>query len=75
MIRAAIRSPLYAPAVSLETVEDAILPSVAMLLDALLDSAASARPGVDALLYADRLRVLAGDTGSLASGLDQRATG
>ncbi len=71
MIRAALQAPA-SPVPAIELVGEAILPSVALLLDALLDSAASARPGVDALVYADRLRALADETGSLTSGLDQR---
>ena len=42
-----------------DEVEGAILPSVAMLLDSLLDSAVLALPGVDAAAHASELRSLA----------------
>ena len=39
-----------------ESIERSILPSLTSLLDALIDSAALARPGVDADLHATELR-------------------
>ena len=72
MIRTA-RHVAAAPT-TFETLADAIPPSVALLLDALLDSAAAARPGVDALVYSDRLRELALETADLASGMAKHAT-
>lgn len=44
----------------------AILPSLSRLLDALLDSAALARPGHDAEAYAAGLRATAGQLEALA---------
>lgn len=40
-------------------IEGTILPSISMMLDALLDAAALARPGVDADVYAAELRTIA----------------
>lgn len=40
-------------------IEGSILPSVTMMLDALLDAAAMARPGMDALHYAAEIGTLA----------------
>lgn len=42
-----------------ESINAAILPNAALLLDCLLDSAALAVPGLDAAVYADELRSLA----------------
>jgi hypothetical protein len=42
-----------------DAIEGSILPSVSMMLDTLLDSAALARSGVDSEDYAAELRVLA----------------
>ena len=42
-----------------EQIEGSILPSLSMLLDTLLDAAASARPGIDARTHAAELRTLA----------------
>lgn len=42
-----------------EQIEGSILPSLSMLLDTLLDSAASARPGIDAKAHAAEIRTLA----------------
>ena len=42
-------------------IEGAILPSLTMMLDALLDTAALARPGADAASYAAELKILAAE--------------
>ncbi len=42
-----------------ERIEETILPSISMMLDALLDAATLARPGVDAEAYAAELRTIA----------------
>ena len=42
-------------------IEGSILPSVTMMLDALLDAAAMARPGTDALHYAAEIGTLAAE--------------
>jgi hypothetical protein len=42
-----------------ESIQAAILPHAALLLDCLLDSAALAVPGLDCAVYADELRSLA----------------
>ena len=42
-----------------ECIEQAVLPTVASMLDALIDAAAGARPGIDADAYASELRALA----------------
>ena len=44
---------------SLDEIEQSILPSLSHMLDGLLDSAALARPGADADLYATELRYVA----------------
>ena len=41
---------------ALERIDQTVLPNLSRLLDGVLDSAALARPGVDALHYADALR-------------------
>jgi hypothetical protein len=40
-------------------IEESILPSVSMLLDTLLDTAAAARPGIDSDAHATEIRTLA----------------
>lgn len=52
---------------ALDEIERSILPGLSRLLDGLLDSAALARPGVDADAYADGLR----QTAQQVSGLTQ----
>ena len=42
-----------------DQIEETILPSISMMLDALLDAATLARPGVDAEVYAAELRTIA----------------
>lgn len=42
-----------------EKIEEAILPSMSMMLDMLLDAASLNRPGVDAETYAAELRTVA----------------
>lgn len=44
---------------ALERIEETILPSISMMLDALLDAAALARPGFDGDVYAAELRTIA----------------
>ena len=51
---------------ALERIEAAILPSLSMMLDSLLDAASLARPGVDADTYAVELRTLALELESIA---------
>jgi hypothetical protein len=46
-------------------IEASILPSLTMMLDALLDAAAMARPGKDAASYAAQLQTLAGELQSV----------
>jgi hypothetical protein len=41
---------------ALDTIDKAILPSLSRLLDSVIDSAALARPGIDAEEYSDGLR-------------------
>src|SRR3546814_518765 len=47
---------------TLASVERAILPTIASMLDALIDSAQGARPGIDGLRYATDIRLLAEQT-------------
>ena len=42
-----------------DRIEQTVLPSIAAVLDAVIDSAAGARPGLDADAYAQALRALA----------------
>jgi hypothetical protein len=51
---------------ALERIEEAILPSLSMMLDSLLDAAALARPGADADAYAVEIRTLALELQSIA---------
>lgn len=44
---------------TLATVEQALLPTIAAMLDALIDSAQGARPGIDGVRYASDIRMLA----------------
>lgn len=44
---------------ALDRIEETVLPSIAAVLDAVIDSAAGARPGLDAEAYAAALRALA----------------
>jgi hypothetical protein len=44
---------------ALDRIEQTVLPTVAAVLDAVIDSAAGARPGIDADAYAAALRALA----------------
>jgi hypothetical protein len=50
---------------ALERIEQAILPNLSRLLDQVLESAALARPGVDAEAYAAALRKTACEVGQL----------
>lgn len=42
-----------------DRIEQTVLPTIAAMLDAVIDSAAGARPGLDAEAYAEALRKLA----------------
>jgi hypothetical protein len=42
-----------------DRIEQTVLPTIAAVLDAVIDSAAGARPGIDADAYAEALRALA----------------
>jgi hypothetical protein len=42
-----------------DRIEQTVLPTIAAVLDAVIDSAAGARPGLDADAYAEALRTLA----------------
>src|SRR3546814_20656679 len=44
---------------TLANVEKAIMPTIASMLDALIDSAQGARPGIDGIRYATDIRMLA----------------
>jgi hypothetical protein len=44
---------------ALDRIEQTVLPTIASVLDAVIDSAAGARPGIDAESYAAALRLLA----------------
>ena len=55
---------------ALERIEAAILPSVALMLDSLIDAASLARPGADGDAYATELRRLARDLGSITCALE-----
>jgi hypothetical protein len=44
---------------ALDRIEQTVLPTIASVLDAVIDSAAGARPGIDADSYATALRLLA----------------
>ena len=50
-----------------ESIHASILPKAALLLDALIDSAVLALPGVDSARYADELRSLARQVEDLTS--------
>jgi hypothetical protein len=52
---------------ALARIDQAILPNLSRLLDSVLDSAALARPGIDAEAYAAGLRKTATEVGQLAS--------
>lgn len=52
---------------ALGRIEDALLPSLSLMLDSLLDAASLARPGIDAESYAADLRVLALELETLTS--------
>jgi hypothetical protein len=44
-----------------DRIEQTVLPTIAAVLDAVIDSAAGARPGIDADAYAEALRQLAAE--------------
>jgi hypothetical protein len=48
-----------------ERIEESILPSLSLVLDALLDAAALARPGADAEIFAAELRTIGAELESL----------
>jgi hypothetical protein len=49
------------------SIDQAILPSLSRLLDSVLDSAALARPGIDAAQYSAALRRTAAQVGQLGA--------
>ena len=51
---------------ALERIDQTVLPNLSRLLDGVLESAALARPGIDALAYADALRHSAAQVNQLA---------
>jgi hypothetical protein len=54
----------------IESIEEAIAPSVALLLDTAIESASLARPGLDAECHAQALRALARDAEALIRELE-----
>lgn len=56
---------------TLANVEQAILPTIASMLDALIDSAQGARPGIDGLRYAHDIRILADQAGRASREIDE----
>ena len=52
---------------AIERLDQTVLPNLSKLLDGVLDSAALARPGVDALDYADALRHSAAQMAQLSA--------
>jgi hypothetical protein len=52
---------------ALERIDQTVLPNLSRLLDGVLESAALARPGIDALSYADALRESAGQVAQLSA--------
>lgn len=62
---------------ALERIDHTVLPNLSRLLDGVLESAALARPGIDALAYADALRhgaAQVGQLGALVGAVAQRPT-
>ena len=58
---------------ALEQIEETILPSLSMMLDALLDTAALARPGMDADVYAAELRKMGRELQALSRDVEAMA--
>jgi len=52
---------------ALERIDQTVFPNLSRLLDGVLESAALARPGIDALAYADALRHGAMQVGQLSA--------
>jgi hypothetical protein len=52
---------------AIERLDQTVLPNLSLLLDGVLESAALARPGVDALHHADALRHSAAQVAQLAA--------
>ena len=52
---------------ALERIDQTVLPNLARLLDGVLESAALARPGIDALHHADALRHSAAQVAQLGA--------
>lgn len=50
---------------ALETIDEAILPNLSLLIDGALDAAVLARPGADADAYASELRRIAAELSEL----------
>ena len=55
----------FTPAEAFDTIEETILPSLALVLDSLIEAAALARAGVDADVYAAELRTIAAELETL----------
>jgi hypothetical protein len=53
-----------------DAIGDSILPQLSASLDALIESASLARPGIDADTYAERLRAIARDLATLSEQLE-----
>lgn len=60
---------------AIERIEGSILPAASTMLDALLDSASLARPGVDADIHAAEIRALAERADELALQMAQISPG
>jgi hypothetical protein len=52
-------------ATAFDQLEETILPSLSLLLDSLLETAAAGRPGIDALVHAGELRAIARGLGQV----------
>jgi hypothetical protein len=55
----------FTPEEAFETIEETILPSLALVLDSLLEAASLARAGVDSEIYAAELRIIAAELETL----------
>ena len=55
----------FTPEEAFETIEETILPSLALVLDSLLEAASLARAGVDSEIYAAELRTIAAELETL----------
>ena len=55
----------FTPEEAFETIEETILPSLALVLDSLLEAASLARAGVDSEIYGAELRTIAAELETL----------